>query len=90
VLCPGGTSDSRAYKASELRPFIDGLPPGFYSVADNAYILAEHLIIPYCGVDKLDKTKDVCNFYIHQLRIRVEQALACSYVSGEFSINEQS
>ncbi len=57
VLCPGGTGDSRAYQA--LRHFIDGLSPGFYAVADNAYTLSEHLIIPYCGVDRLDKSKDV-------------------------------
>jgi hypothetical protein len=82
MLCPGGTGDSRAYQASKLRHFIDGLPPGFYAVADNAYTLSEHLIIPYCGVDKLDKSKDVCNFYISQLRIRVEQAfglLVCKW-----------
>ncbi len=28
----------------------------------------------YCGVDKLDKSKDMCNFYAPQLRIRIEQA----------------
>ncbi len=75
MLCPGGTGDSRAYQASELHHFIDGCPPAFYSVADNAYTLSEHLIISYCGVDKLDKSKDVCNFYTSQLRIRVEQTV---------------
>jgi hypothetical protein len=50
VLCLGGTGESRAYQASELRYYIDGLPPGFYEVAANAYILSEHLIIPYCEV----------------------------------------
>jgi hypothetical protein len=74
VLCPGGSGDSRAYQASELRFYIDALPPGFYGVADNAYTLSEHLLIPYSGVEKNDKSKDVCNFYISQLRIRIEQA----------------
>jgi hypothetical protein len=82
VLCPGGTGDSRVYQACELRHFFDGLSSYFYAVADNAYTLSEHLIIPYCGVDKLDKSKDVCSFYLSQLRIRVEQAfglLVCKW-----------
>jgi hypothetical protein len=69
VLCPGGSGDSRAYQASELHFYIDAFPPGFYGVADNAYTLSEHLLIPYSGVEKNDKSKDVCNFYISQLQI---------------------
>jgi hypothetical protein len=40
----------------------------------NAYTLSEHLLIPYCRVEKNDKSKDVCSFYISQLRIHIEQA----------------
>ncbi len=43
--------------------------------ADNAYTLSDTLLIPYCGVDKLDPSKDVFNFYLSQLHIQIEQAL---------------
>jgi hypothetical protein len=42
--------------------------------ADNAYTLSDTVLIPYCGVDKLDPSKDVFNFYLSQLHILIEQA----------------
>jgi len=33
-------------------------------IANNAYTLLEHLLIPYSGADKKDKSKDAYNFYI--------------------------
>ena len=69
VLCPGGTGDSKAFSGSTLYDFIQGLPAGFYMIADNAYTLSEHLLIPYSGTDKKDKSKDAYNFYISQLCI---------------------
>ena len=64
--------------AEHIRPvsyaFILMHYPLNYGVADNAYTLSEHLLIPYSGVEKNDKSKDVCNFYISQLRARIEQA----------------
>jgi hypothetical protein len=50
------------------------LPPEFYGVADNAYTLYEHLLIPYSGVEKNDKSKNVSNLNISQLQIRIDQA----------------
>ena len=47
VLSPGGTGDSKAFFGSRLLyDFIQGLPAGFYMIADNAYMLLEHLLIP--------------------------------------------
>ena len=43
-------------------------------LADNAYTLSDTLLIPYSGVDKQDPSKDVFNFYLSQLCIRIEQA----------------
>jgi hypothetical protein len=74
ILCPGGTGDSKAFAASSLQQYVAGLPQGFYMAADNAYTLSDTLLIPYSGVDKLDPSKDVFNFYLSQLRIRIEQA----------------
>jgi len=58
--------------------FIDNLvsqlPDGFFVVGDNAYILSHTLLIPYNGVNKQNQAKDAFNFFLSQLRIRVEQA----------------
>jgi hypothetical protein len=75
VLCPGGTGDSKAFAASFVQQYVSSLPRGFYMAADNAYTLFDTLLIPYCGVDKLDPSKDVFNFYLSQLHIQIEQAL---------------
>jgi hypothetical protein len=74
VLCPGGTGDSKAYAASYLHSYVSNLPFGFYLVADNAYTLSNTLLIPYSGQDRVDSSKDAFNFYLSQLRIRIEQA----------------
>ncbi len=50
------------------------IPDGFYVVADNAYTLLATLIIPYSSSDKRYPEKDVFNFYVSQLRIKIEQA----------------
>jgi len=42
-------------------------------VVNNAYICSETLLTPLSGVDKEDPAKDAFNFYLSQLRIRIEQ-----------------
>ena len=74
IRCPGGTGDSRAFYGTKLDTFLKGIPDGFYAVADNAYTLSATLIIPYSGSDKRYPEKDVFNFYVSQLRIKIEQA----------------
>jgi hypothetical protein len=74
ILCPGGTGDSKAFGACYLHQYVSSLPQGFYMLADNAYTLSDTLLIPYSGVDKQDPSKDVFNFYLSQLCIRIEQA----------------
>ena len=43
-------------------------------IANNAYTLLEHLLIPYSGTNKKDESKDAYNFYISQLHIQIKQA----------------
>ncbi len=74
VLCPGGTSDSKAFYSSTTYNLVEQLPEGFYILADNAYCLSSTLLIPYSGREKQDKSKDAFNFFLSQLRIRIEQA----------------
>jgi len=57
-----------------LKSAIESLPPGLYCVADAAYTLAETLLIPFTGIERSDKAQDAFNFYLSQLRIRVEMA----------------
>ena len=75
VVAPGSTNDNISYPmAVGMKNAIENLPPGLYCVADAAYTLGETLIIPFTGVDRNDKAQDAFNFYLSQLRIRVEMA----------------
>jgi hypothetical protein len=69
VLCPGGTSDSKAFYSSRTYNLVEQLPEGFYVLADNAYCLSSTLLIPYSGWEKQDKSKDAFNFFLSLLRI---------------------
>lgn len=75
VVAPGSTNDNISYPmAVGLKNAIQSLPPGLYCVADAAYTLDETLLIPFTGVDRNDTAQDAFNFYLSQLRIRVEMA----------------
>ena len=75
VVSPGSTNDNISYPmAVGLKSAIESLPPGLYCVADAAYTLAETLLIPFTGIERSDKAQDAFNFYLSQLRIRVEMA----------------
>ena len=75
VISPGSTNDNISYPlATGLKEIIDALPLGLYGVADAAYTLSENMLIPYTGVDRLDPAQDAFNYYLSQLRIRVEMA----------------
>jgi hypothetical protein len=43
-------------------------------VGDNAYVCTEHLITPFMGSSNLNSENDSYNFFLSQLRIRVEMA----------------
>lgn len=74
--CPatGCTSDLRAYKGIALPALVENLPVGFHIVADAAYMVTEHLLGPYHGVQRDNEANQVFNFYLSQLRIRIEMA----------------
>jgi DDE superfamily endonuclease len=73
TAAPGGTPDISAYRNVSLFDLIAALPAGFHVVADAAYILSEQTVIPYTGADR-HGVNDIVNFYISQLRIRIEMA----------------
>ena len=75
VVSPGSTNDNISYPiATGLRSIVENLPTGMYCVADAAYTLHENLLIPFTGADRFDEAHDCFNFYLSQLRIRVEMA----------------
>ena len=74
VLCPSGTSDSKAFYALQMYNLVEDLPNGFHVLGDNAYMLSPTLLIPYSGKEKQNSSKDAFNFFLSQLRIRIEQA----------------
>jgi len=74
IRSPGGTGASQAFYGTSLHSLLSTLPEGYYIVADNAYTLSKSLLVPYSGNDKRFPSRDVFNFYLSQLRIKIEQA----------------
>jgi DDE superfamily endonuclease len=76
VAAPGGQNDIQAYEKSSVgKEFVKKLPPGFFVVADNAYLLSPEMLVPFKGPELgRDVTKDVYNFFLSQMRIRIEMA----------------
>lgn len=74
VLKPGSSSDLRAYESSGIHSIIESLPYGTYIVGDAAYMLTDRMLVPFTGSDRVDPSKDAFNFYLSQLRIRIEMA----------------
>ena len=72
VAAPGGWNDLAVYRNSSIAQQIEKLPLGKYIVADNAYICTEHVLTPYSGSQKKDVPKDAYNFFLSQVRIRIE------------------
>ena len=75
VVSPGSMNNNISYPmAPGLKEVLDALLLGRYAVADAAYTLSESILIPFTGSDRLDKAQDSFNYYLSQLRIRVEMA----------------
>jgi hypothetical protein len=75
VAAPGGMNDIRAlHKCIELNRFIDALKDRYFFLGDNAYGLSEKILIPFSGAQKKVIENDSYNYYLSQLRIRIEQA----------------
>jgi hypothetical protein len=74
VIAPGQTNDAVAYEHTMLHDTIEKFAPGAFIAGDAAYILTEHLLVPFTGTAKQDPDKDSYNFYLSQLRIRIEMS----------------
>jgi hypothetical protein len=75
INCPGKTNDAQAWTRWSLSKVIERLPFGKYLVGDNAYPCHDRLLTPFNATEiKGDTYRDAFNFYLSQLRIRVEMA----------------
>jgi hypothetical protein len=74
VCAPGGSNDVRAYKKCSLWNSIQNLPIGKFVIGDNAYGCSENLLTPFAGSQKDVPKNNAYNFYVSQLRIRIEMA----------------
>jgi len=75
VVLPGSMDDNISYPmAPGLKEVAGSLPLGHYGVGDAAYMLSEHILIPYTGADTLDQSQNLFNYYLSQLRIHAEMA----------------
>jgi hypothetical protein len=68
-------NDVRALgKCVDFNRFIAALPKEYFILGDNAYGLSEQILIPFSGAQKQIVENDAYNYYLSQLRIRIEQA----------------
>ncbi len=76
MISPGSMNDIVSYTiAQALKAVLDSLIPGLYFLDDAAFPLGETLLMPFVGVQRhSDPYNDSFNFYLSQLRIRVEMA----------------
>ncbi|KAL7527767.1 hypothetical protein ACHAXR_003002 [Thalassiosira sp. AJA248-18] len=75
TVAPGQANDHVAYPtARSLKNTVENLPPNLYAVADAAYTVSENMLIPFTGNDRFDIDQDAFNFYLSQVRIRIEMA----------------
>ena len=75
VVGPGKTNDNVAFpRCGILYDKVNKLPIGLYFLGDAAYTLSDTLLIPFTGSQRDDVDNDAYNFYLSQLRIRIEMA----------------
>jgi DDE superfamily endonuclease len=74
VASPGGVNDIAAFRKTTMSKLIQNLPIGKFVIGDCAYACSEHVLTPFSGNDRLEPKQDSYNFYISQLRIRIEMA----------------
>jgi hypothetical protein len=74
VVTPGKASDQVAFERTSIHEQIMALPMGKYLVGDAAYQVSNVVLAPFTGSQRDDPGKDAFNFFLSQLRIRIEMA----------------
>ena len=74
VTAPGQSSDLYAFEDCSIGQIINNLPDGVYIMVDAAYMLSEHILVPFTGGDREEPDKDTYNYFLSQLHIQIEMA----------------
>ena len=75
AMCDPKTNDIRAFGwCNGLHKWLDALPDEYHISADNAYPLSRRILIPFSAAAASDRWNRVYNFYLSQLRIRIEMS----------------
>ena len=74
VIAPGKCSDQVAFERTSIFDRVAAFNTGFYLVGDAAYTLSDVMLVPFVGSQRDDPTQDTFNFFLSQLRIRIEMA----------------
>ncbi|OWY95811.1 hypothetical protein PHMEG_00034089, partial [Phytophthora megakarya] len=73
VAAPGSSSDVNAFSRTQLASYVDRLSDNRYLIGD-AYTPSEHMLTPIGGVRGKNSASDNYDFFVSQLRIKIEQA----------------
>ena len=83
ITGPGGKNDACVFRRlRRLQVWLSTLKAGYFIAGDNAYPLLKNLLIPFSGSNARLDENDTYNFYLSQLRIRIEMAfgrLTCKW-----------
>ena len=75
IGAPGKTNDIRAFGwCQKLHEWLEALPEDYFISGDNAYPLSRRLLVPFSGGEAWLEHNRTYNFYLSQLRIRIEMA----------------
>jgi hypothetical protein len=74
LVAPGKCSDQVAFERSLLPELMQAFPVGTYLVGNAAYSVSEKMIFPFTGTQQANPCNNTHNFYLSQLRIRIEMA----------------
>jgi hypothetical protein len=74
VVAPGKASDQVAFEQTSIHKRIMALPMGKYLVGNAAHQVSNVVLAPFTGSQGKDAGKDAFNFFLSQLRIRIEMA----------------
>ncbi len=74
VVAPGKCGNQVAFERTSLPTLMRALPLGTYIIGDAAYSVGKRMLVPFTGSQRTNPSNDAHNFYLSQLRIRIEMA----------------
>ena len=74
VVAPGKCGDQVAFELPPLSEYTKQLPDGYFIIGDAAYSVGKKVLTPFTGGHSSDPANDAYNFFLSQLRIRIEMS----------------